>query len=196
MLGPSQLDPGRWCFSSPAPQSPKIMDRSPGGRGAYQSGTSTQSSGSSTLRKGWLCPSASMKLARPTYTQVTVTAHCGHLPLQSIPSEQSHAFLGQEGRSRGGVRRPIAAAQGQMYSMGLRSLVLLPMSTTRACSGYVASEGTWKIPQGLCVSVASLTAARPARPAVQRRWRKCNNVWRMMLKGEEEPLYFEALCRL
>ena len=34
-----------------------------------------------------------MKLARPTYTQLTVTAHCGHLPLQSIPSEQSHAFL-------------------------------------------------------------------------------------------------------
>ena len=97
---------------------PKIMDRSPGGRGAYQSGTSTQSSGSSTLRKGWLCLIASMKLARPTYTQLTVTAHCGHLPLQSIPSEQSHAFLGQEGRSRGGVRRPIAAAQGQIDGGG------------------------------------------------------------------------------
>ena len=65
---------------------PKIMDRSPGGRGAYQSGTSAESSGSSTLRKGWLCLIASMKLARPTYTQLTVTAHCGHLPLQSIPS--------------------------------------------------------------------------------------------------------------
>ena len=77
----------------------------------------------------------------------------------------------------------------------LQSLVLLPMSTTRACSGYVASEGTWKIPQGLCVSVASLTAARPARPAVQRRWRKCNNVWRMMLKGEEERIDTQAIAQ-
>ena len=118
------------------------MDRSPGGRGAYQSDTSTQSSGSSTLRKGWLCLIASMKLARPTYTQLTVTAHCGHLPLQSIPSEQSHAFLGLEGRSRGGVRRPIAAAQGQIDGGG--------------------RQGRWGSAAGVRVGAAACTAERGA----------------------------------